>query len=128
MSSECQEKQVVLNTKRIHEPVQVWKFGELGFSLWFNQYPAVYQGQVIPLTQSLSTIKKNVRYIKFMNVEHESRSVVSDSLQPHGLYSPWNSPGQKTGMGSLSLFQGIFPTQESNPGLLSHVAGRFFTS
>ena len=103
MSSECQEKQVVLNTKRIHEPVQVWKFGELGFSLWFNQYPAVYQGQVIPLTQSLSTIKKNVRYIKFMNVEHESRSVVSDSLQPHGLYSPWNSPGQKTGMGSLSL-------------------------
>ena len=25
--------------------------------------------------------------------ESESRSVVSDSLQPHGLYSPWNSPG-----------------------------------
>ena len=29
----------------------------------------------------------------------ESRSVVSDSLRPHGLYSPWNSPGQNTGMG-----------------------------
>ena len=29
----------------------------------------------------------------------------------HGLYSPWNSPGQNTGMGSLSLLQGIFPTQ-----------------
>ena len=28
-------------------------------------------------------------------------SVVSDSLQPHGLYSPWNSPGQNTGVGSL---------------------------
>ena len=48
----------------------------------------------------------------------ESRSVVSNSLWPHGLYSPWNSPGQKTGVGSLSLLQGIFPTQESNPGLL----------
>ena len=43
--------------------------------------------------------------------ESESRSVVSDSLQPHGLYSPWNSLGQNTGVGSLSLLQGIFPTQ-----------------
>ena len=34
-----------------------------------------------------------------------------------GLYSPWNSPGQNTGVGSLSLLQGIFPTQGSNPGL-----------
>ena len=49
--------------------------------------------------------------------ESESRSVVSDSLQPHGLYSPWNSSGQNTGVGSLSLLQGIFPTQGSNPGL-----------
>ena len=32
----------------------------------------------------------------------------------HGLYSPWNSPGQNTGVGSLSLFQAIFPTQGSN--------------
>ena len=44
--------------------------------------------------------------------------VMSDSLQPHGLYSPWNSLGQNTGVGSLSLLQRIFPTQESNPGLL----------
>ena len=41
---------------------------------------------------------------------------MSDSLQPHG-YSPWNSPGQNTGVGSLSLLQGIFPTQGLNPGL-----------
>ena len=47
----------------------------------------------------------------------ESRSVVSDSLWPCGLYSPWDSPGQNTGVGSLSLLQGIFPTQGSNPGL-----------
>ena len=34
------------------------------------------------------------------------------------LYSPWNSPGQNTGVGSLSLLQEIFPSQGSNPGLL----------
>ena len=48
----------------------------------------------------------------------ESHSVVSDSLWSHRLYSPWNSPGQNTGVGSLSLFQGIFWTKGSNPGLL----------
>ena len=42
---------------------------------------------------------------------------MTDSLQPHGLYSTWNSPGQNTRIGSLSLLQGIFPTQGSNPGL-----------
>ena len=51
------------------------------------------------------------------SLESESRSVVSDSLRSYGLYSPWNSPGQNTGVGSLSLLQGIFPTQGSNPGL-----------
>ena len=59
---------------------------------------------------------------RFLNVlfiiESESLSVVSYSLRPHGLYSPWNSPGQNTGVGSLSLLQGIFPTQGLNPGLL----------
>ena len=39
-------------------------------------------------------------------------------MRPHGLYSPWNSPGQNTVVGSCSLLQGIFPTQGSNPGLL----------
>ena len=33
------------------------------------------------------------------------------------LYSPWNSPGQNAGVGSLSLLQGIVPTQGSNLGL-----------
>ena len=49
--------------------------------------------------------------------QSESGSVVSESLRPHGLYSPRNSPGQNTGVGSLSLLQGIFPTQGLNPGL-----------
>ena len=52
------------------------------------------------------------------NYECESESSdVSDSLQPHGLHSPWNSPAQNSGVGSLSLLQGIVPTQGLNPGL-----------
>ena len=51
-------------------------------------------------------------------LESESHSIVFNSLRPHGLYSPWNSPGQNTGVGSnLFLLQGIFPTQRSNPDL-----------
>ena len=49
--------------------------------------------------------------------ECENLSVGSCSLQPCGLCSPWNSPGQNTGMGSLSLLQGILLTQESNSGV-----------
>ena len=40
-----------------------------------------------------------------------------NSLQPHGLYSQWHSPAQNTGLGSLSLLQGIFPKQGLNPDL-----------
>ena len=50
--------------------------------------------------------------------ESESHSVVSDSLRPHGLHSSRNSLVQHTGVSSLSLLQGIFPTQRLNPGLL----------
>ena len=39
------------------------------------------------------------------------------TLQSRELYSSWNSPGQSTGVGSLSLLQGIFPTQGLNPSL-----------
>ena len=47
--------------------------------------------------------------------ESESQSCLT--LWPHRLYSSWNSPGQNIGVGSLSLPQGIFPTQVLNPGL-----------
>ena len=62
-------------------------------------------------------------------------SVMSDSLQPHGLYParilcPWDSPGKIIGVVCHSLFQGIFLTQRSNPCPLisSALAGRFFTN
>ena len=45
--------------------------------------------------------------------QSENHPVVSDSLQLHGRFSPWNSPGQNTGVGSLSLLQGNLP----NPGI-----------
>ena len=47
-------------------------------------------------------------------MESASHSVLSVSLQLHGLYSPWNFPGQNTGLGSPFLLQGIFPTQGQN--------------
>ena len=52
---------------------------------------------------------------------------MSDSLQPHGLYSPWNSPGQNTGVGSsLSLLQGS--SQPRGRAQVFCTAGRFSTS
>ena len=62
-------------------------------------------------------VKKGLAFGWTPESESESRSVVSDSLRPHGIYSPWNSPGQNTGVGSLSLLQEIFSTQGWNPGL-----------
>ena len=68
------------------------------------------------------THSKNIRYIK-KGSDSVGGSVMSDSLQPHGLQltrlsGPWNSAGKNTGVSSHSLLQGIFPTQGSNVGLL----------
>ena len=56
---------------------------------------------------TMCTLKMKVKVAQF-----------SDSLRPHRLYSPRNSPGQNTGVGSLSLLQGTVPTQGLNPSLL----------
>ena len=56
----------------------------------------------------------------------ESHSVMLDSLRLHGLYSPWNSPGQNTGVGSCSLLQGS--SQPRDWTQVSCIAGRFFTN
>ena len=71
--------------------------------------PEAYRGRPPPLDRPSQTI--------LCAAYSESHSVVSNSLQPRGLYSPWNFPGHNTGVGSLSLHQGIFQTQGSNPGL-----------
>ena len=55
----------------------------------------------------------------FFFFDNISTEIVSLScvrlLRSHGLQSSWNSPAQKTRVGTLSLLQGIFPTQGSNP-------------
>ena len=62
----------------------------------------------------------------FFTTESESGSVISASLQPHGLDSRWNYPGQKTGVDSLSLLQGIFQPRDQTQ--VSLIAGGFFVS
>ena len=88
----------------------IWAAGSFGDrkeggKVFSNDPGGERQLKAVPLEESKSTQKT------------ESCSVVSESLQPHGLYSLWNSPGQNTGLGSLSLVEGIFPTQGLNPGL-----------
>ena len=68
------------------------------------------------VTQGMSVLQAKC-HLANNESESESHSILSDSSRPHGLYSPWNFPGQNTGLGSCSLLQGIFPTQGSNPAL-----------
>ena len=68
-------------------------------------------------------MEMSMNKINFLSYVEERTGVVVKvaqsclTLRPHGLYSPRNSPGQNTGVGSLSLLRGIFPSQGSNPGL-----------
>ena len=79
--------------------------------------------QLQPRTSSAFTWPLAGKHQSYANEsESESHSVVSDFLR---LYSPWNSLGQNTGVGSLSLLHGIFSTQGLNA---FHIAGRFFTN
>ena len=57
----------------------------------------------------------------------KSCSVMSDSLQSHGLYSPWNFPSQNTGVSSLSPFS-KGSSQPRDWTQVSLMAGGFFTS
>ena len=76
-------------------------------------------------SQTVKKTQKAVLYLKiwwetdYFSLQKEKWKLLShsNSLWPHGLYSPWNSPGQNIGVGSLSLLQGIFPTRGSNLGL-----------
>ena len=69
------------------------------------------------LLSGSSTKKRDKSYKVIWKTKKVTHSVVSDSLWPHGRYSPWNSSGQNTAVVSCSLFLGIFPTQGWNSGL-----------
>ena len=75
---------------------------ETGFHLWVGKIPWRRKWHPTPLL--------------LPGESHGGRSLVG--------YSPWNSLGQNTGVGSLSLLQGIFPTQRWNP--VSRIPGRSF--
>ena len=55
-------------------------------------------------------------WTRLKRLSSSSSSIGRKILQ--NLYSPWNPPGQNTGVGSLFLLYGIFPTPGSNPGIL----------
>ena len=65
---------------------------------------------------TLNLGKANSELLK--EVKSSGTCQLCPTLRLHGQYSPWNSPGRNTGMGSFSLLQGIFPSQELNQGFL----------
>ena len=75
--------------------------------------PLIWYFKCLQKTFKTNRFRKLKRKVKW---KWQSLSPV-DSLLPHGLHSPCNSPGQNTRVGSCSLLQGIFPTQGWNPGL-----------
>ena len=70
-----------------------------------------------------TTMRINLTPLK---VKSQSHSVLSDSLWPHGLHSPWNSPGQNTGVVAFPFSRGT--SQPSDRTQVSHTAGGSFTS
>ena len=78
----------------------------------------VYTARVEQIIKYIADNVSQFSESSMLESESENRSVVSDSLQPHRLYGPWNSLGRNSGAGSHFLLQGIFPTHELNPGLL----------
>ena len=94
----------LVNFFQLHKPAHMSSLGCLpSSSLWTDHLPPWNEGI---LCWTLSHEKWKWRW----------KSVMSNSLWPHEL-SQWKSPGRNTGVYSLSLLQGSFPTQGSNPGL-----------
>ena len=101
--------------------IEPWSLMSPALATWFFITSATWEALNIICLLTITKFKnfpQNKLAEAWLESESKTRSVVSDSLWPHRLYSPWNSPGQNTGVGSLSLLQGIFPTQELNRVLL----------
>ena len=74
---------------------------------WRSRQCHQYLGVIVNLSPSWVSEWKSLSCVQL--------SCDTTQLCPHGLYSAWNSPGQKTGVGSFFLLQGIFPTLGSEP-------------
>ena len=92
---------------------------------WFDLYAV--QRTLKGLLQHHSSKASIHMLLIIYEIESESPSVVSNSLGSHGLYSPWNSPGQNTGVGSLSLLPGE-SSQPRDRTQVSRIGGGFFTN
>ena len=62
--------------------------------------------------------KENIENVNYNSRQSQycKTTYFQHNITNMGLYSTWNLPGQNTGEDSLSLLQGIFPTQGLNPG------------
>ena len=118
---------------RVHTLTKAWQI-----SPWLCKASRLCQGSTIQTTCLSPGTKVAVAFYSLINNSfwnsvhwsffmhfsiYVSHLVMSNSSQPHGLQPtrllcPWNSPGKNTGVDSHSLLQGMFPTQQLNPGLL----------
>ena len=88
------------------------------FNIWATRETLRYADNTTVMAESEEELKSlSMKWSSSAVQCSASGSVVSESLWPLGLYGPWNSASQNTGVDSLSLLQRIFPIQGSNPGL-----------
>ena len=91
-----------------------WTFCQICFTFFGTE---IFESKLLTLRH----VPSNHFRIHLSNeVKWKSLSRVWFFVTPWTIYYSWNSPGQNTGVGSLSLLQGIVPTQGSNPGLLHY--------
>ena len=106
---------------RILEQVTISSSRDLanpGIELASLMSPALAAGFFITSTTWLEPIYIKV-VVMVQSLSH-LRLLRPHGLQPASLFCPWDSPGKNTGVGCHFLLQGIFPTQESNQGLLHY--------
>ena len=120
------------------DQTQVYCIAGRFFTSWANLILSIYEYKYLScyVTRKKMKVADGIRFANQLTLRLSwiiwrtgSKSavclVMSASLRPHGLYSPWNSPGQNTWVGSLSLLHGIFPR---NWIQVSCIGEGFFTS